>query len=1661
MIPSDGVANGTSLQDSEMVGNEAPTFSNVNSTTLTPEVGSTVYVFADWNDDIGLDTAILELNNSGNVLNVSNQSLTGTDDLANFSIDTSAFFGIVYWRIWANDTDGLFNSAMNFSNFTVVDTTTPDIDVSNISGASPSGISNETWFFTATDNFKLNMTTLFLNVSGVNTTYHRIAGSDIFNSSLNFSTDISCSGSNTLQNCSLTLNLSNGFYNLTFIVNDTSDNQNITQITNYVVDTTTPSIDTVSNGYVLSGVATSPAILSETNHLYANWSDAIIIFSSLDHYEVAVGTEQYPTSGYNNIQSFTNVGQNTTFNDTFSLNSGQEYYFSVRVVSTSGKTNVTSSSGILFEDNSAPVCVGGGPSCVINEGKYTRSTTQLSVILNFIESQSSIILYQYAIGTIAYPQPGWDSVVSTTDTTLNNITATGLSLTYNRTYYWSARAQNEDNRWSDWKSSDNITVDNVAPFNGSLSYTAINLTVNTTTLTLDSGTDEVSGVSNVVVQEARSLVEVQESTCGGFGFFTQINSSLDKSHTSLVVDVTPGFCYKYRYIVFDFAGNARTYTFGNELVFFVDNTPPEGFTVTLNRNAFFVQDNDWDINISTNPPGARDNESGIAYYTFKLNGTFGALIDFTNTTSNFIQGLSFSNNLTHLEEITATVIAFNGVGLSTQETSNTVLFKDLTIPDPVTVVSVEDDVNGTDGFINNVNGTTTNLVVSGEADLTCIYSEQDIAYSTVFGDSCEESIGTNVSCLINVTEGRYTYYIACKDTAGNQQDFDENTRVDFTVDVNSPVIDIQEPSQGETVGGIIDITVNITDAGIGSISSARYLIFNTSDSSQIFANATLSIPITGGIGSTTFDSNSLFNVSFGNATIFVSANDTLGKTNNATTNFTIDNTIPTVDIDLDTLVNANTTLNFTVQNFVNASYNITNSSGVIVQSDVNESATSRIFLLWQVIANVSALSDGNYTVNLLANNFNGNVTTDSAQFIIDRTNPQFNNFTVVPSVINNDDQVNITINWTDNNDIDDFNTVYIQHNANGSFVNYTATEISQDLFQITINASGLSNNETVNWTSIGIDEAGNINDSMIGQSFTVQNRNVTSVAVVTIFFRFNESKLVDLSTFFSDEDGDNLTFAGAPNGTFINYTFVNLTTINVTANQTGTEGILFNATDGFGGFSITNFTFTATNQTLNITSVTNTSITTSGVVINWTTTTSANSSLIINGSSYSNSSSLVTSHSISVIGLLQNSTYEYSVESCNATVCESSGNFLFTTLPFSINNDVTASSIGSVSVTIGWTTNGSSNGTVSLNNTGNSGVDSTNDTTKSIGVTGLSVSTDYSYNVTSCYLEETPTICITDGPFFFNTSAATPSSSGGGGGGGGSSSYGTVTQGTNFTDLVPEFTSYSVGVAEIIEYELGGFFHILKVVTIFEDRVTLVVQSTQQVFELFIGETRQVDLTGDLIKDIEVRLVSIVDGRANLLIRTLNEGETFAPLQDQEFNAPQIQEEREFNAPPSRLSAQGEGKASPIRDNILGSVLALFIALTLLGGLVMKEKTRLDFINSKPELKAHQYMRKIKKKGHKTSEAQKMLLKGGWPKIVVNAALLQEIISELRAKGHSHTMIKHFLKSKGVSDKKIYDVVLNSYLSDALRKGKSIPRIKSDLKKAGWDKELLDQKFSK
>lgn len=451
---------------------------------------------------------------------------------------------------------------------------------------------------------------------------------------------------------------------------------------------------------------------------------------------------------------------------------------------------------------------------------------------------------------------------------------------------------------------------------------------------------------------------------------------------------------------------------------------------------------------------------------------------------------------------------------------------------------------------------------------------------------------------------------------------------------------------------------------------------------------------------------------------------------------------------------------------------------------------------WNTNVNLSAFEEGLQGMTVLANDSAGNYNRSVlVEFTVDKTNPTIT--VVVPlaqrnfSLFSSNQTFNLTVR---DNLLSLSQVLFSFDNASGAGFNVTAVNQSGHWvasYNVSLLAEG---NHTV--TVLSNDSVNNRNDTEL-VSFVVDGTapavEITSPASGSMFtfLSFNRTfnatvtdALLELQrVLFSF---DNASGAGF-NVTALNYSGIWVVSYNTSVLASGSHLVTVLANDSAGNVNFTaqvSFTVDITSPIVTLNSpstvfnsssssvVFNCSVQDNAVLANitlfgnWSNGWHANSSVTITGSSNSTTFTLT----------LADGSYLW-----NCLAYDTDGNSAYAGANFTVGVDTTvpvisalsSGSISSSGATIIWTTSEMANASVSYGTTlalGSSATSTSWTTSQSNGLSGLSASTTYFYNVTSCDVVGN---CQVNGTFNLTTSAAgssSSSSSGGGGGGGGGSS---------------------------------------------------------------------------------------------------------------------------------------------------------------------------------------------------------------------------------------------------------------------------------------------------
>lgn len=270
------------------------------------------------------------------------------------------------------------------------------------------------------------------------------------------------------------------------------------------------------------------------------------------------------------------------------------------------------------------------------------------------------------------------------------------------------------------------------------------------------------------------------------------------------------------------------------------------------------------------------------------------------------------------------------------------------------------------------------------------------------GDSCSYSIGGPNSTMDRISEvnftktenflghGKQNVIFYCNDT----DLWESSAEINFTLDLMPPEIYILSPGYLEVVGRTVLLRANIGDLTLNT-SSVRYEIRNGSISGNILDSGFMSDE-GAGMFNASFITNDAwpYDSSVPGATmalsIIVYASDNFGRDANASSDFVLDNNLPSINIISPAdggSYNSDFNMNVLVENHMLAgsSYNLQDSIGNSVQT--NNTALSSTSFTWADIISASTLPEGAYTLTVNADDDAGNTNSETSAFNVDRTAP--------------------------------------------------------------------------------------------------------------------------------------------------------------------------------------------------------------------------------------------------------------------------------------------------------------------------------------------------------------------------------------------------------------------------------------------------------------------------------------------------------------------------------------------------------------------------------------------------------------------------------------------------------------------------------------------------
>jgi len=319
-------------------------------------------------------------------------------------------------------------------------------------------------------------------------------------------------------------------------------------------------------------------------------------------------------------------------------------------------------------------------------------------------------------------------------------------------------------------------------------------------------------------------------------------------------------------------------------------------------------------------------------------------------------------------------------------------------------------------------------------------------------------------------------------------------------------------------------------------------------------------------------------------------------------------------------------------------------------------------------------------------------------------------------------------------------------------------------------------------------------------------------------------------------------------------------------------------------FAENNFTLTIGGISISLDSPENNTYT--NKEINFTCNLSSINYDLINATFYLwNSTGLYYNETSEISGLNNQSTFNYNLSTetdylWNCLAFNNQSNSSWANANYTITYDITSpnssavsSSVTSTTSTITWTTNENTNSSINYGTDSSLGTLSNNSTlttNHSVSLSSLSSSTVYYYNITPC---DKAGNCNITGPYDFTTSAAESSSGVTSSGGGGSSST-SMTYKLNQEQITTGYTSKPLEKNDRIKFtffDKNTSEHTLTINNLNSNSIDLTIQSDPIKLKLGIGQSAKLNLTSPTHYDLYIKLNSIISGKAELVIQTINE----------------------------------------------------------------------------------------------------------------------------------------------------------------------------------------------
>jgi hypothetical protein len=607
-----------------------------------------------------------------------------------------------------------------------------------------------------------------------------------------------------------------------------------------------------------------------------------------------------------------------------------------------------------------------------------------------------------------------------------------------------------------------IDLDTEGPSGGYVTYRNGYYTTASVTIGLNAGTDGRSGLNTTHLMLWRQSATLSAGSCGGYGTWSVINSSV----TNPAIDgtVVSGNCYKYMVQAFDNVYNNVNYTSANETK--IDTSPPSCTLGSLAEDSMFSHVSGTTVYYNSQGTGywnvtatTADSDSGINNVTFPaLTGVTGSGSDTTTPyRSRDVSAYQYGGSSTYSASASFTCYSNSGTSASGSYT----VTRDITAPS-------SGFVTYRDGYYTQAN-VTIGLSAGTDAGsgLNTTHLMLWRRSSTLTGGTCPSygswslinSSVTNPATDLTVSTGNcYQYMLQSFDNVHNNVNY---TSVNETkIDTSTPTCSITSVDENSAYGYVSGTTIWYSSNGNGGWNVTVSAASATSGISNVTFPALATITGSGADSTSTYKSRDVSAYNWtGSSTYSASASVTCysntGASATDTYTVTLDATAPS------------TTINDTDSDWraTDVKYNLTCSDGAGVGCAA---------IYYKNITGDVACTAGNYflyTSTVSSNCTTGNSCVNTVcYYSVDRVN----NTETVDRQVYRIDKAPLSCNINYVNDTSEYShaagtTVYYGSTGAGSFnVSVTASDAGSGIrnvtFETTVSAGGADSVTPYNWT---------------------------------------------------------------------------------------------------------------------------------------------------------------------------------------------------------------------------------------------------------------------------------------------------------------------------------------------------------------------------------------------------------------------------------------------------------------------------------------------------------------------------------------------------------------------------------------------------------------------